>query len=167
MSDLRGETESQEGGSKPLAKKNAKRKIDWKDPKARLAYMRDWCKAHPGYHAKRHKEWREKNPEKHRERVSRYYQSNREGQRAAHRKWKYGITREEFNQLLLEQGGKCAVCGIQEKLFVDHDHHTMEVRGLLCGNCNTGIGMLGDTIAGVEMALEYMRQWRAKKRKKG
>lgn len=165
MPDVQGEADSQGGVSAPMARKNSKRKIDWKDPAVRRAYMREWSKAHPNYHAERHKAWREKNPEKHRERVRRYYITNRARQQAAHRKWKYGLTKDEFDRYLMEQGGRCAVCRSQERLCVDHDHETLDVRGLLCNKCNTAIGMLGDSVAGVERALEYMRKWRARKRK--
>lgn len=46
---------------------------------------------------------------------------------------------------------------------VDHDHETLEVRGLLCRNCNTGLGMFGDSDEKIQKAIEYMRKWRAKK----
>ena len=38
----------------------------------------------------------------------------------------------------------------------DHDHETKEHRGWICGNCNTGIGKLGDNISGVQKALDYL-----------
>lgn len=69
-------------------------------------------------------------------------------------KWKsLGIhfTEEMYNDLLMKQNGKCAICGDIEvrygqpiALSVDHDHTTNKVRGLLCGNCNRGIGLLKD-----------------------
>lgn len=57
-----------------------------------------------------------------------------------HLKRKYGITKEQYNSLLEKQNGCCAICdkdclkGI--RLAVDHDHHTNEIRGLLCSYCN-------------------------------
>lgn len=39
---------------------------------------------------------------------------------------------------------------------IDHCHRTMRIRGVLCSNCNRGIGMLGDTLEGVKMAYEYL-----------
>lgn len=55
----------------------------------------------------------------------------------------------------------CEVCGKAEgdrPLCMDHCHETGKLRGLLCSNCNVGIGMLGDSCAGVESALLYLRQ---------
>lgn len=66
----------------------------------------------------------------------------------------YGITRNQYEELLEKQGGKCAICGGAgfkmrvhhwSSLVVDHDHKTGEVRGLLCHNCNRGIGLLQDS----------------------
>jgi Recombination endonuclease VII len=62
----------------------------------------------------------------------------------------YGITLIEYEARLAEQGGGCAVCGDTQTrkdrkyLYVDHDHATGEVRGLLCTNCNFAIGHAQD-----------------------
>lgn len=72
-------------------------------------------------------------------------------------KSKYGLTLEEFGQMVKAQDGKCALCGdTPPRLWVDHDHLTGEVRGLLCPKCNVGLGQLGDTSAGLLSALEYL-----------
>ena len=73
----------------------------------------------------------------------------------------YGISLEEYQALLEAQDHSCAICGKhqdteQRKLAVDHNHETGKVRGLLCGNCNMGIGLLGDTPAGLKLAYEYL-----------
>jgi len=62
----------------------------------------------------------------------------------------YGITLEEYENLLRNQGGVCAICkstdnkmgGNRKYFLVDHDHKTGKVRGLLCNPCNTRIGIL-------------------------
>jgi hypothetical protein len=60
----------------------------------------------------------------------------------------YGITLDDYDGMLHEQSGCCKICHKKFKqgvnAHVDHDHDTGEVRGLLCLNCNTGIGKLGD-----------------------
>lgn len=70
----------------------------------------------------------------------------------------YGLTVEDYNRLLEAQQGGCALCGRTTlKLHIDHDHDTGQVRGLLCVNCNTALGKLGDTPAGLLRALSYLR----------
>jgi len=59
-----------------------------------------------------------------------------------HIRRKYGLDEEQYKNLVTEQGGKCAMCGINDFKYVDHDHTTGLVRGLLCPTCNTGLGYL-------------------------
>ena len=76
-----------------------------------------------------------------------------EVQRDYHLKKKFGISHAEYERILAGQGGRCAICrtddpggsGRRRKSFaVDHDHATGVVRGLLCGPCNTALGLFGD-----------------------
>jgi hypothetical protein len=75
----------------------------------------------------------------------------------------YGITLGDYDQMVEKQNGKCAICESTEpksngaRFAVDHDHKTGKVRGLLCGSCNTGIGKLGDDIALLTSAIEYLK----------
>lgn len=69
---------------------------------------------------------------------------------------KHGLTIEDYERLLAEQRGGCALCGSTDRLCVDHDHETGRVRGILCFKCNTAIGMLGDSAAGLRRAFEYL-----------
>ena len=72
----------------------------------------------------------------------------------------YGITVDEFNQMLENQNFVCAICGNPEskdqRLSVDHDHETKEVRGLLCFACNAGIGFLQDSSIILDKARQYL-----------
>jgi len=64
---------------------------------------------------------------------------------------RYGITEKEYAEIFTSQGEKCALCGlpgIYGRLFVDHDHETGRVRGLLCPGCNGALG-------GYEKVLRY------------
>jgi hypothetical protein len=81
-------------------------------------------------------------------------------------KVKYGITDKKYKTLLKKQKGGCGVCGIKNNIFrgkkvhwcVDHDHNTGAVRGLLCGACNRGIGLLGDSTVVIQKALDYLER---------
>ena len=73
---------------------------------------------------------------------------------------KYGITPEDYNYMLEQQQGGCAICfqgnPSGRRLAVDHNHDTGEVRGLLCGRCNVGLGNFGDNVDNLEAAIDYL-----------
>jgi hypothetical protein len=82
---------------------------------------------------------------------------------------KFGITLEQFNEMLAKQNGVCAICekpetlihpksGKIQDLCVDHDHETGKVRGLLCTCCNKAIGLLNDSKELVEKAAKYLER---------
>lgn len=68
----------------------------------------------------------------------------------------YGITSKEYDALFVAQSGLCAICYRDKPLVVDHSHLTGVVRGLLCQSCNTAIGLLGDSLEGVQSATLYL-----------
>lgn len=73
---------------------------------------------------------------------------------------KFGMTVEDYDVMLEQQGGKCAICKSEEpkgkRFSVDHNHKTGEVRGLLCNPCNAAIGLLKDSPEVIESAKEYL-----------
>lgn len=81
----------------------------------------------------------------------------------------YGMTKESYEQLLVEQKEKCAICGRREsvrgfngrtyRLTVDHDHVTGQVRGLLCHNCNQALGLFGDNARRLRRAYRYLARF--------
>lgn len=116
--------------------------------------LASWCKtctASQHREAGYGKKWRESNPERTREiqRKSKYMRN-------------YGITVERYETMLAEQDERCAICrtGTPGRgriyFFVDHDHVTNEVRGLLCGDCNTGLGMFRDSPEALRSAILYL-----------
>lgn len=82
----------------------------------------------------------------------------RGGQRAYHLKGRYGLTLAELEGLIESQGGTCAICSrpIDERSHVDHDHATRKVRGVLCFNCNGGLGQFRDSRDLLLLAAEYL-----------
>ncbi|NGM13027.1 endonuclease VII domain-containing protein [Verrucosispora sp. WMMA2044] len=79
------------------------------------------------------------------------------GNREYHLRRRYGIGQREFDELLAEQGGLCAVCGDPDPEHVDHDHRTGWVRGILCFNCNGGLGQFRDSPTRLARAVTYLR----------
>lgn len=70
----------------------------------------------------------------------------------------YGITLEQYDEMVERQQGRCAVCHlIPDVLVIDHDHETGRVRGLLCQNCNRGIGLMRDDPSVLSRASVYLR----------
>lgn len=86
---------------------------------------------------------------------------------------KYGLTKEQYESLLAEQNGVCAICKKPEQerdgqrkslleLSVDHDHVTGKVRGLLCRQCNIGLGRLCESVEVLQSAIDYLKKHSAK-----
>lgn len=79
---------------------------------------------------------------------------------------KYGLTEADYLAKIVEQGNVCAICSKKDEtkvLCVDHDHVTGEVRGLLCGNCNVGLGNFRDSPKILESAIAYLLKKEAPK----
>lgn len=114
--------------------------------------LKSWCKQ---CHFIAHKKWTENNKETVRE-----YR--------AKDKWtlkkrcdRHGITVEEFWTLYEEQDGTCPVCDTAieaEDSAIDHNHETGMVRGILCKNCNRGLGLLGDSPDTMARAAQYLNR---------
>jgi hypothetical protein len=67
----------------------------------------------------------------------------RRGRAGANYKTRYGVDREEYEQMARAQAGACMTCGQDEKrLVLDHNHRTGKVRDLLCDRCNRGVGVV-------------------------
>lgn len=73
----------------------------------------------------------------------------------------WGLTEEQYVALFEAQGHKCAICGAERRelrnLAIDHCHKTGLIRGLLCPDCNMGMGQFGDDPALLESAATYLR----------
>ena len=97
----------------------------------------------------------------------------RENRRRARAKWnthnheyfldyRYGISKADYERMLADQGGVCAICktsepGGRDKVWhVDHCHNTNKVRGLLCGPCNRGLGQFRDDPKRLRAAADYL-----------
>jgi len=81
----------------------------------------------------------------------------------------YGITFEEYQEMVVKQNNCCAICMVPEtrldhrtnkpqQLHVDHCHKTGKVRGLLCSRCNTGLGKFEENILLFESCIKYLQR---------
>jgi hypothetical protein len=90
--------------------------------------------------------------ERGRETIERLYGDSRH----YHLKRRYGIGADEFDARVRTQGGVCVICGRENPEHVDHDHDTGVVRGILCFNCNGGLGQFGDDQDRLLNAVAYL-----------
>jgi hypothetical protein len=94
-----------------------------------------------------------------------YREDNRKALSDRERKRKFGITPERYSEIFKTQNGLCAICkhpetatrlGKVKSLSVDHCHTTGKIRGLLCSDCNTGIGKLKENKNIFLLAIQYL-----------
>lgn len=160
-----------------------------KNRSKRLSYLRVY---HPKHRPKvrentnaRAREWyhRTKKTRAHLLRAAekRYYERNKEKMRLKNKIWvhknyaytleyrrrlslkkNFGITIEQYDAMLKEQNGVCAICGNKcksgRRLAVDHCHKTGLNRGLLCANCNRGLGLFSDSTKLLIAAIKYLQR---------
>jgi hypothetical protein len=122
----------------------------------RTEKQREYVKSLPPKNAKQilaaneaQKRWRENNPER-----------AKEHSRKTHLKIRFGMTVEQYDEMLKNQNGVCAICynkcATGNNLAIDHNHDTQEIRALLCKNCNTAIGLLKENIETIENMKKYL-----------
>src|SRR3954449_5700779 len=123
---------------------------------------RRWYEANKAKSIEAARRWQECNPEKHAEYQAEY--RNRPERKRAMRDLYYrrtfGITADDVDALIEKQGGKCAICGRTPKRLaswhVDHCHETGVVRGVLCIDCNQGIGKFHEDPQRLRAAADYL-----------
>ena len=77
----------------------------------------------------------------------------------------YSLTEKMFEDMLLAQHNKCKICGEEFTFsgkitaYVDHDHSTGKVRGLLCAHCNSGLGFFNDNTDNLKAAIKYLEDY--------
>jgi hypothetical protein len=118
--------------------------MPYKDPEVRRAYRKKWYATHRKEQIKRCMEYSRKNPH-----IVAKIQ----------RKFNYNITKEEYEKLLDLQNNSCIICSrsfSEVKPVVDHDHSTNIIRGILCNDCNLGLGRFKDSIQIMLKAIQYL-----------
>lgn len=97
------------------------------------------------YYKRQARAWKAKNPSK----------------ALAHDLAAYGMSLDEYQELIKRQGRRCAICGAKQngrRLSVDHCHVSKKVRGLLCSSCNFGLGIFKDNPKLLLKAVAYLRR---------
>lgn len=156
------------------AKERERRKLQGRSSEENIRYMRDYYKEKP----EKFRRTPEQQAEHNARRRARYVEDAafrekcrmyaRQRDPAAKREGRliaiFGITSADYDALLDSQGGGCAICGATEgsrrgeRLAVDHCHAAGHVRGILCSNCNQGLGKFKDDIERLCKAIEYLRR---------
>lgn len=114
--------------------------------------IKDWRDRHRSEYNNYSAMWRAKNPEK---------------QHATEIKRRYKLSKEQYEEMLKKQNYGCDCCGEKHnpkkkrgRLYVDHDHETGEVRGLLCSKCNLILGHFDYNLALLQRALDYINLYK-------
>lgn len=157
-----------------------KKRVYFSNCRARADGLQDWCKL---CHSKHKKALYRAQPEQYREKGRKYYWADPEKHRKRHREYSrkarrenpakfrnadlrrhYGMGGDDYKRLLTKQHKRCAICQKPEAqnrfghLYVDHDHKTNKVRGLLCNNCNRWLSGFGDELKGIMRVVRYLRR---------
>lgn len=127
-----------------------------------MAYNPEHYKQNKEKYNAKSKAWREANPEKAKENRKRNYEINKERDLTYSTKYnrlkRTGVTDEKYQIQLEKQQGLCAICKgtCTKALAADHCHNTNTFRGLLCNNCNRGLGHFKDNPQLLIQAIKYL-----------
>lgn len=115
----------------------------------------------------KNKRWRRENPIAYLQAAAKFRDNNRDTLKDYRLKIRYGISLEKYRQILKSQGGTCAICKKVEtachnftkrkqNLAVDHCHKSGKIRGILCQDCNRGIGKFHEDVSRLKNAIQYL-----------
>ena len=120
-------------------------------------YRRSWCRTCVKVYFV---EYREKNGDRLKAWGRDYTAKNRSRRAAYLVRRKFGLTQAQVATLITHQGAACPICGVSldsdMRTPIDHDHTTGLVRGVLCSQCNLGLGLFADDPARLQAAIEYL-----------
>lgn len=152
----------------------------YRDPAKKRAKAREHYEANKPLYQERHQQWKAANPERFKESRKKSVSANRDARNQKQRERyrtdeeyrkrkrirnrnsslkRFGLTPNDYQDVLDEQGGGCAICGKTARvttLAVDHDHKTGQVRGILCRRCNSALGLFNDDPEMLKEAARYL-----------
>lgn len=157
---LEAQTEHDARVAQVLAEIGAER-LERKRASGRLA-ARKRRKADPSGERKKIRQWCALNPERVKQHKAREYSKNRAKYRNYKLQTAYGLTAEQRDAMLAEQGGRCKVVGCRTDepgkrgWATDHNHQTGKVRGVLCSRCNLMLGLARDNPDILRTGADYL-----------
>lgn len=129
----------------------------------RAEIQRQWRDSDRAHYRALAKARRARDPEKHNRYQADAYKKNPARWRDYNLRSHYGVTLEEYDAMVVNQKGLCALCRkppVKGSLHLDHDHETKKIRALLCTKCNTGIGLFNEDSDLLRRAIEYIEHHR-------
>jgi len=103
----------------------------------------------------------EQKQQAHNARMRRWRKANSHKVRKINHRYRFGISKKQYQSLLNKQNNRCAICNRKSKrraLAVDHCHRHKLVRGLLCTACNVALGLLRDDLKSLKRAIRYLQK---------
>ncbi len=148
-----GETQEANGLASPTSQLQLQIRMENPPPEilARRAAGRAYYQANKSRYANNQRAFRAANPDT--------FKAQWERNNHKRRLRLHGLSPAEYDKMHLAQNGKCAIClksPGEKGLSIDHCHKTKVVRGLLCSNCNTAIGLLKDSAGSLFRATLYV-----------
>jgi len=142
---------------KNAAKISAHKRERWKTKKLTIteeqrAQRREYQRIYFSVNAERLKAYRREYERKNRE-------LHLKKQRDRTLRRKYGLSYLEVTRMKQEQNGLCAICLVSPATHIDHCHETGKIRGMLCNNCNAGLGFLKDNVSNLQNAINYLAKY--------
>lgn len=139
------------------------------DPEKYRNWSREYKKQNREYINAQQRERRKMNIISYKQKESEYRNKNRQSIRENHSARKYGMTIEQYKEFIINHNNLCSICFKEETrktrdgettstLCVDHCHDTGRVRGLVCHNCNNGLGRFFDSIELLQSAIDYLKK---------
>jgi Recombination endonuclease VII len=137
--------------------------MPYRDPQKRKEFMRSYYQQNSGIIKERSRKTRERlslNPSYQAEKYQRYLDYEKRSKLLR----RYGLTVEDYDQMLENQEHRCGIClthkdELKKGLCVDHCHRTGKVRMLLCVSCNTGLGQFRDSTENLSRAIKYLKEF--------
>lgn len=146
---MKAKLSSEERYSRQLEASRAWKK---RNKEATKAYAKIWNEANKELCQELNRKFKANNPEKIKQYQKSFKTKNPNYFKNKHLEYSYGIPLDEYDRMYSNQHGRCCICGKhsdethRKRLFVDHCHKTGKIRGLLCQQCNTALGMASDDI---------------------